>query len=350
MFCTEQQPFGSVAIDYVGPLPVASSGANYFFTVIDELSNFVVLIPTMGATATETARALLQISGRYGAIFSIKLMSDHGSHFENQIIDEYCAFFGMNHRYALPYRPQANGIVERANQEVLRHLRHIVFDYRVLTTWDVFLPMVQRIMNASFNTAINTSPARLIFGDCVSLDRGLLTAWDTAETPVLASEYVTQLNEQLSTIISVSSAFQSALHQDNGNKSVGAVKAFAVSDFVLISYPVRCELGPLLRGPYCVVEIPSTNTYTCQDLLTHDVITVDVSRLTRWVDLPAEPDPGEVWRSSCLRDRDEFAVDIIIEHFGKTAQKNGMKFRVRGRHSSHLQGGQGLGCFRQLPC
>ncbi len=187
-------------------------------------------------------------------------------------------------------------------------------------------------MNASFNSAINTSPSRIIFGDMVSLNRGLLTSWDSNKTdPVLATEYMQQLNEQLSTIISISSAFQESLHKDIPIVESGPIKEFAVSDFVLVSYPVRraSKLGPLLRGPYCVIAVPSTNTYVCQDLLTHNSITVDVSRLTRWVDSPAEQDPGWARREANLRDNEEYVVDSIISHTGNPKRKGAMMFKVR---------------------
>jgi hypothetical protein len=48
------------------------------------------------------------------------------------------------------YSSEENGIVERANQEVLLHLNAILFDSRVHNKWYFEqLPMVQRIMKNS---------------------------------------------------------------------------------------------------------------------------------------------------------------------------------------------------------
>lgn len=118
----------------------------------------------------------------------------------------------MAQRFALPYRPQANGIVERTNQEVLNHLRAIVFDLRVLTHWKEYLPMVERIINSSCHSSLGTAPFRFLYGDAVTLDRGLLTArteHDVADFDAIpTSKYVAKLTAQLEAI-----CVASRLHQ-----------------------------------------------------------------------------------------------------------------------------------------
>ncbi len=50
--------------------------------------------------------------------------------------------------FATAHSSEENGIVERANQEVMRHLRALLFDSRVHDKWSFEqLPLVQRIMN-----------------------------------------------------------------------------------------------------------------------------------------------------------------------------------------------------------
>ena len=51
------------------------------------------------------------------------------------------------HDYKIhPYSHQENSIVERANKEVLRHLRNFIFDSKVLNEWPNYLPQVEQIM------------------------------------------------------------------------------------------------------------------------------------------------------------------------------------------------------------
>jgi hypothetical protein len=63
---------------------------------------------------------------------------------------------------------------------VLENLRNLIFDKRLDLNgehqWSDLLPLAQRIINASFNSSIGCSPAQLVFGDNLELDRCLLTA------------------------------------------------------------------------------------------------------------------------------------------------------------------------------
>jgi hypothetical protein len=57
----------------------------------------------------------------------------------------------------------------------MRHLRAIVFDRRVTDHWSSdYLPLVQKIINANISTPTGVSPAQLLFGDAVNLERGIL--------------------------------------------------------------------------------------------------------------------------------------------------------------------------------
>jgi len=72
----------------------------------------------------------------------------------------------------LPQHTQGeeNGIVERANQEVLRHLRALLFDSRVHDKWSFEqLPLVQRITITVEKTTTGVSPAELILSHTIRL-------------------------------------------------------------------------------------------------------------------------------------------------------------------------------------
>ena len=89
-----------------------------------------------------------------------------------QIVDNLLELFKISRRFTLPYRPEANGLVERVNQETMKILRAITYEGGVKRNWSQYLPLVQRIINNSFHSAIGTTPSRVVFGDRIFLDRG----------------------------------------------------------------------------------------------------------------------------------------------------------------------------------
>jgi len=78
-----------------------------------------------------------------------------GPVFHNALITEITLLCGMKHSSATAYSSEENGIVERANQEVLRHLRALLYDSRVHDKWSFEqLPLVQLIMSHSSGTIL----------------------------------------------------------------------------------------------------------------------------------------------------------------------------------------------------
>ena len=62
------------------------------------------------------------------------LVSDRGTHFLNEAIEEMTKLFQINHRRTTPYHPQTNGLAERVNQTLVRILRKTVTDSK--RDWD----------------------------------------------------------------------------------------------------------------------------------------------------------------------------------------------------------------------
>jgi hypothetical protein len=61
----------------------------------------------------------------------------------------------VDYSFATAYSKEENGLVERANQEVMRHLRAMLFDACVHDKWSYEqLPMVQRIKNTVENASL----------------------------------------------------------------------------------------------------------------------------------------------------------------------------------------------------
>jgi transposase InsO family protein len=129
------------------------------------------LYPIKDVSAISAAEALIQFCGRFG--YAHQLVIDRGSQFINEIITELLNILQIEHNLSISYSKEENSIFERCNKEVLRHLRAILLNPKI-TNWSVSLPMVQRIINASVNKSLGVSPAQLIYGNVINLNRNLL--------------------------------------------------------------------------------------------------------------------------------------------------------------------------------
>jgi hypothetical protein len=150
--CASYNPFESLHIDHIDPLPVDDKGNSHILVMIDAFSRWVDLFPTKATGASEAAGCIFQHFGRFGTPNVIH--TDQGSAFRNKLFSELSRLSQIEQSFATAYSKEENGLVERANQEVMRHLRAMLFDARVHDKWSFEqLPMVERIMNTVEKTS-----------------------------------------------------------------------------------------------------------------------------------------------------------------------------------------------------
>jgi len=120
-------------MDTVGPLPPDEKGNQYILVAVDCFSRFTEMEAVPSDTSIEIAHFILRITGRYGP--PLEIQSDRGAPYLGKIIKDLLHLFEIRSRQTLAYRSQVNGMVERANQEVMRHSRPILSDLRVKAHW-----------------------------------------------------------------------------------------------------------------------------------------------------------------------------------------------------------------------
>jgi len=160
-----------INVDSMGPFEADAQGHTYIIVVIDCFSRYVGLYPATDCTAVAAGEALLRHVSLFGA--PLQILSDRGSQYVNELISTLCVLIGSKKMETVAYSKEENGIVERANKEVLRHLRTILYNRDLWKEWRLCIPLVQRIMNSTYHESIGTSPASIIT-PYVDLDRGIL--------------------------------------------------------------------------------------------------------------------------------------------------------------------------------
>ena len=61
----------------------------------------------------------------------LEIVTDFGSQFVNQMLTHFHKIIGVTHYMTIQYSKVENGIVERTNKEVNRHLRNVMYDKSV---------------------------------------------------------------------------------------------------------------------------------------------------------------------------------------------------------------------------
>jgi hypothetical protein len=316
-------------VDTLGPFPTDSWGNQYIIVVIDTFTRFVELYPSRDCTAQEAAKALLNHVGRSGAPYHI--LSDNGSQYVNKLIEELVKLIGIRHNTTLAYSHEENAIVERANKEVLRHLRTMIFDENVIAEWVKYLPLIQRILNSTVHSRTGVAPAELLFGTACNLTRGLFQTKEQVEKHL--SEWADDMLTKQAHLIRV--AEENQLSQDSAHiaSHTHEVTVFPVNSYVLIEYPHSgFKAGPptkpltQLKGPLRVQSIDATgNHYTLLNLTNNKLEQVHIKRIHPFKYDAQHTDPKAV----AYKDQQLFEVERILQHQGSKAKRTLMKFQVK---------------------
>ena len=164
-------------------------GNKYIIVCIDCFSRWIELYAVPDLTAVSAAQAIIQWCGTFGVPNEIH--SDLGSQYLNQVVEEMEQLIGFTHTFNISaHSKEENGMVERANKEVMRHLRTYIFDKNIVSDWSINLPFVKRIINASSHEAIGCSPADIVFGKSINLDWNIILPRGERGDTTSTSEYM----------------------------------------------------------------------------------------------------------------------------------------------------------------
>jgi hypothetical protein len=356
-------PFAELSVDLLKLPKPDAFGMAYIVVVVDNFSHWTSLIAVRNKSVFETARALVKVIGDFGV--PMRIRSDGGSEFVNGVIAGLMRMMGASQHVVVPYTPTANGIVERANRAVLERLREMIFSKRLVQhpehVWSDLLPLVQRSINASVHSATGTSPARILFGDNLDLDRCLLTQMPCARK-LDVSTYVDALTYNQRVILEEADRHQSELckrvidsahkaqtrRKKNGDRIVPEAKKIEVNDWVLVSpsptYPLH-KLAPRWLGPFKVLDCNAES----EVVLVQDTLKGKVRKfLSRQLELFDVSKLSEVEGLKKVAESDgfEFPVEAIIGH--ALVEEGGVGVSPVQLHPSFKRGSRGKKAFQFL--
>ena len=326
------QPMAVLAMDTIGPLPKDRVGNEHILVIIDCFSRWIELYAIPDLTAITAAHCLLQHFGRFGTPNAIK--HDGGSQFVNQVIKEFLQLLRTEDKTSLAYSKQENTIVERSNKEVLRHLIAIVNDTKMKDSWSQDLPFVQRIYNASRNEHLGASPAQILFGNAIDLDRNILftqTLPPRNDREIQLSEWVGNMLISQNKIIHTAQQTQLQHDVEHLQSKPDKPTVFETQSLVLVAYPMTrmgqhppTKLHTNWRGPLRVIG-RDIDEYQIENLNTHAIEKVHVSRLKQF-DHDERINPVH----TSYGDNDEFVIEEVLEFRGdKKGTREQIEFLIK---------------------
>jgi hypothetical protein len=166
------KPMFRIAIDTIVNLPYDKDGYRHILVIIDTFSRWTELYKCKDLTADTAVDCIVDWSCRFGTPH--ELVSDNAPQFIADIVEGLTEALMIKKLPIHPYSHEENGMVERVNKEIKRHLKNIIFEIRDRRSWSRYLPNVQRIINASIHSATGYKPSEIIYGNQIDLNENLV--------------------------------------------------------------------------------------------------------------------------------------------------------------------------------
>jgi len=310
----------AVGIDNVDITPADEDGNVGAAVVVNLFSGLTSLYPYRVIKSENTAIAIIQYVADYGMVDEIH--SDPGKDYTSHLVADLNKYLGMQHVFSLVNRHQSNG-VERVIQEVLRHLRAIVYEERLVSKWSSprVLPLLKYILNSSpLSERGGYTAYQLTYG---TKDQSYYVLRKVADGSTNWPMLVKELDNNLKEVREASLKYQKKLIEERTQSNNLPANLYQPGDFIsrLTTGMRVSKLTPRYRGPYEVVR-QVKNDIECKHLAGGATEFLHVEDVQLFIGSRTQALEAANW------DADQFKVDIIKAHRGDVWHRTTMEFLV----------------------
>lgn len=310
----------AVGVDTLTVTPPDKDGNWLIIVVVVFYTKFAALYPAKAHDATTLATALFQFFCTYGLYDDI--YSDPGSDLMSEVVEQLHKWLGIRHIFSLVDRHESNG-VEGTNKQILRHLKALVHDERIIDKWSspTVLPLVQFMINSNDNSETGVIPLHAHFGTAEAtyfrLPEGLKSDGDKV------NEFVKLLDQNIKILRSISSDHQQKIinkrTQINDDREQNK---YQKGDLVLFHNDILPnKLSPKFTGPYEVIE-QTKNDVQCRHLVQESIKYFHVDKLKIF-----HGNYEDAYQAAKL-DFDQFTIKNIIAYRGEPMTRTTMEFEI----------------------
>lgn len=151
-------------------------------------------MPLPSQTAEVTARAAVnKFFARFG--FSFNIFTEQGRNFESKLFKYIYEELQIHKRRTTPYRPSANGQVERFNRTIMDAVR--CFVGKSQDNWDEHFQQLAGAIRSSVNKNTGFIPNKLMLGREVTLPADLVFRPTNTDEDIDLDDYITRLQESI---------------------------------------------------------------------------------------------------------------------------------------------------------
>jgi hypothetical protein len=105
--------------------PTSTRGHHYIIVVVYYFTKWVEAMSTFNNDGETTSLFIFnQIVVRFG--IPKEIVTDHGSHFQNKVMNELMSNMGFKQEHSSPYYPQVNGQIEAVNKSLKNILQRMI--------------------------------------------------------------------------------------------------------------------------------------------------------------------------------------------------------------------------------
>ena len=233
---TPSRPWEMISWDLIGPLPITKNYNKYVLTGFDLFSKRTYGI-SLQTKESDVVEAAIKNTILQHPLMPTTILTDNGTEFSR--LGSMCQQYNIIHNMSVPYHPQANGGVERANQT----LKNRLFSNGERDSWDERLAQSLHSINCSVHAVTQLSPFAVETGYPGQNTNDIITH----EQPI--RQNVRQYNEVVKSRI-----------VDEKQKRVNKFRnelfvPFQIGDLVLAKNMTKDQKFPRFFGPYKVTEI-----------------------------------------------------------------------------------------------
>ena len=231
-------PEDILQMDILPALP-PSGGFQHVITAVDVFSRYLFAYPTSNPTAPAMAKVLIDIMCKH-CYLPTKIITDKGSVFTSQVMDEVAVVLGVRLKIATTKHAQTIGILERSHASLKTTLKIASGEFR--NQWHKYLPLAVLNHNTTYNASIGCEPTRVFHGRVPYNVLDFKLGYRHDSRPLPTTEMAEEIQRQTDTLI------------DQVKKNV--MQAYLKYKSY---YDKKAKACPLITSDYCFILNPKAD-------------------------------------------------------------------------------------------